>query len=326
MERVEALKMNEKVYEVGIDYDKEYETVNITKMSKESVFDVFNGVVDAVEEESNSRTVLCRAHDGRVSFSEIRALELVETYDEFINDSNFKLDVFSVGKMDMENFWSSINRRNSVNIANKAVTYGKSSIYVVRRNKVVVGFLLNNMTFDGQNMYFLTSKRLAKNARSLFKGTGKYPSSNQYVNRRNKSNNQIEKRPTRWTRIINYLSSVGATALNAWEFLETEDSKFFYAELKKHNYLSDGDKQLLKSIRKMKRVASFDIRIETLESRIKQLEDLIKDYEETEEPDCSVFEYFDAMDELAQLESKLISYGEEHNSDVPVTTLEDYKW
>lgn len=306
-----------------IDYEL---TVELSNMTVETVFEVFNGVVNAVESESNARTVLCRVHDGKLPFSEVRALELVETYDEFINSPNFELDAFSVGKMEMENFWNSVGRKNAVNIGNKAVTYGKSTIYAVRRGKSVIGFLLNNMTYDGQNMYFLTSKQLNRSARALFEGTKQYPRRNAYSKRNNAETGETESVPSRWTRINDYLESVGATSLNAWEFLETEDSKFFYGELKKHNYLSNGDKQLLKSIRKMGRVASFDERIEVIEHRINQLTDLIVEYEENEDTETSVFEYFDAMDELPQLKAELVSYGEEHNSEAPVTTLEDYKW
>lgn len=296
------------------------------KATVESVFELFNGVVSAVERESNSRTVLCRVHDGDVPFVEKRQLELVSDYDEFINSPNFELDCFSVGKMDMENFWASVGRRNAVNIGNKAVTYGKSTIYVVRRNKAVIGFLLNNMTYDGQNMFFLTSVKLGSNARALFKGTKNYPRRNSYRNVRDEETGKIEKAPSRWTRINNYLESVGATTVSAWEFLESDDSKFFYGELKKHNYLSNSDKQLLKSIYRMDRVASFDVRIENIESRIDELEDLIVEYEANKDTETSVFEYFDAKDELDELEHELVYLSEEHNSESPVTLLEDYAW
>lgn len=306
-----------------MDYDMTLECGNMTK---ETVFDVFNGVVSAVESEANARASFSVKTYGTVPFKENRSLELVKTYDEFINTVNFELDAFSVGKMEMENFWASVGRRNSINIGNKAVTYGKSTIYVVRRGVVVIGFLLNNMTYDGQNMYFLSSKHLEDSSRSLFKGTGKYPSSNKYIKRHNKSNGQIEQYPTRWTRIIEYLSSVGGNTINAWSLLESEDSRYFYGELKKHNVFTPSDKALLKSIRKIRRRASLDCKIEAMESRLKQLKDLIDEYEENEDTETSVFEYFDAKDEIIELERDLISFTEEHNNESPVTTLEDYKW
>ena len=306
-----------------MDYD---EVVDFDNMTVETIFEVFNGVVSAVESEANYRASFSVETYGTVPYSEKRNLELVKTYDEFINTVIFELDAFSVGKMEMENFWASVGRRNSINIGNKAVTYGKSTIYVVRRGVVVIGFLLNNMTYDGQNMYFLSSKHLKDSARSLFKGTSKYPSSNKYIKRNNKSNGQIEECPTRWTRIIEYLSSVGGTTINAWSLLESEDSRYFYAELKKHNVFNPSDKALLKSIRKMGRVTSLDCRIEAMESRLAQLKDLVDEYEENEDTETSVFEYFDAKDEIIELERDLLSFTEEHNNESPVTTLEDYKW
>jgi hypothetical protein len=328
----------------GFEESDYLETVEMREMSVENVFELFNGVVSAIEEENNARTVLCRVHDGLLPFDAKMTVEFVERYDEFINDSDFETDCFEVGKIEMENFWASINRKNDYRIVSRQETYGKSTIYEFARGKRSIGYLLNNMTYDGQNMYVLTSVKYSASVRNAFKGTGRYPV---FMNGENGKMN-------RWTRVINYLDSVGATAINAWSVLETEDSKFFYAELKKHNVWTDSDKQLLKSIRSYGFTRSFDCIVEDLENELKEMETEMEELEETiayanvsienlfsrqeldrtdisevvsaliETVNDAIVELKSVENEYGELKNKYLDLTEENNAMDVETTIDDY--
>lgn len=297
----------------AIDYEM---TVKRAENITDIVFDCFCGSMSAIEAETYAKDGLNEIGASPLSFEATRTLQLVSDFDDFINTSDFNLRIEEVGKLEMEHFWRVIRSRNSYKVANYGKTYGNSGIYQIAKNKKTIGFLLNNMTFDGQNSYYLWSLREKQIGNEVFSNKGdtlalffkiaKYPSF-------------IEK-------LTNKIASNGETAINAWSVLESKESRSFYTEMKKHDWLNDGDKALLKAIRKMDRVASFDSRIEAIEARILKLKEDIAEYEESEDTDTSVFDYFDWKAELEKLEDTLVSYGEEHNSEAPVTTLEDYKW
>lgn len=284
-------------------YDYEYGAIE-QKATKSTVFELFNGVITAIESETDAQTVLVRVHDGYVPFEANRRYELVNDYDEFINRPDFEFDVFSVGKIEMENFWATVGRKNAIGISNKAVTYGKSTIYSVTYNKNVVGFLLNNMTYDGQNSWFLTSVGYGSTARYCFKGTGNYPSV-KYKN---------GKPANRWTRVIDELAANNGTTVNAWSILKSDDSKFFYAELKRHNGVDKATRQQLKAVRRAAGGLPFDLYVEALEEELAELEEELA--VNPENVDASL-----RYDEIAD---KLTAYGEEHNSDDAVSVYEDY--
>lgn len=321
-----------------------YENATLQKATPESVFELFNGVVDAVESESNARTVLVRVHEGEVPFNEIRALELVESYDNFINDSDFELDVFAVHKLEMENFWHVIYDKTDRKVCNKATTYGKSSIWEISNGKRTVGFLLNNMTYDGQNSYCLTSKQLTGHTRNFFKVNKKYPS---FKLKNNKPMN-------RWTRVVDVLSSNNGNIANAWSILDSEDSKFFYAELKKHMGVDKETRAQMNSIAKSEGRKSFDVIKEDAEAFVDEMElvmdlsdeieNVEQELEEMEDNGASVDELSIIEEVLALMEHWLSFYGdltvieleldetkawlrsveEEHNSDKSVSLIEDY--
>lgn len=321
-----------------------YEGVTLQKATPQSVFDLFNGVVTAVEEESNARTVLARVHGGYIAFNEIRALELVKSYDTFINAPDFELDVFAVHKFEMENFWHVVYDNTKRGVSNKATTYGKSSIWEISNGKRTVGFILNNMTYDGQNSYCLTSKKLGKHVRRFFKVKAYYPSV-KHVNGEPRN---------RWTRILDELDANDGNMTNAWNILKSEDSRFFYAELKKHMGVDKETRAQIKAIAKKQGKKSFDVikedaralvdEMELIMALSEQVDNVESELEEMEDNGASIDELCVIEDvlflmrhwlsfygdltvvelELDETKAWLCSVEEEHNSDKVVSVIEDY--
>ena len=124
-------------------------TLEYPKTNKTVIFDCFCGSVSAIEEETHKKDGLAQIGDRPLSFGAKRTLQLVSDFDDFVNDPDFKMGIYSVGKLEMENFWRFIGQKNQYSISNKGTTYGGSSIWVIKKGKSVFGFLLNNMTFDG---------------------------------------------------------------------------------------------------------------------------------------------------------------------------------
>lgn len=301
-----------------------YETDKREPATPEAVFELFNGTMTAVENEANARAAYAVKKYGDVPYAEQNVLKVVETYDELINDSEFELDVFLVRKMDMENFWAANNRKAPFKVSGKAKTYGGSSVYVVRRGKRVVFFLLNNMTYDGQNSYCLTSVKAGKAARASFKGTGRYP---------------IELRKAdgtrnRWARVLDELAANGGDITNAWSILEAKDSMFFYGELKKHNGLEKKTRDELNAVRRAAGGKTFVCYVDELESAISQLETARDVLEEklsdnganwTEDKREAVENGIRRLDgRIYDKNVELWDLTEEHNSESAVTTMEDY--
>lgn len=321
-----------------------YEDATLQKATPETVFELFNGVVTAVEEESNARTVLVRVHDGDVSFNENRLSELVESYDDFINDSDFELDVFAVHKFEMENFWHVVYDNTKRGVCNKATTYGKSSIWEISNGKRTVGFLLNNMTYDGQNSYCLTSKKLGKHVRRFFEVKAYYPPV-KHVNGEPRN---------RWTRILDELDANDGNMTNAWSILESDDSRFFYAELKKHMGVDRETRAQIKAIAQKQGRKSFDVMKEDARALVDEMELIMElseqvdnvelELEEMEDNGASIDELCVIEDvlalmrhwlsfygdltvvelELDEIKAWLCSVSEEHNSDKVVSVIEDY--
>lgn len=301
-----------------------FETEKSEPATPQAVFELFNGTITAVEHEANARSAYGVEQYGDVPFSEQNVLKVVETYDEFINSPDFELDVFSVRKFDMENFWAANKRNNTFKVAGKVTTYGGSSVYVVRRGKRVVMFLLNNMTYDGQNSYALTSVKAGKAARACFKGTGKYPTV-KHVN---------GKPQNRWTRVLDELAANEGDITNAWSILETEDSKFFYAELKKHNGVDKETRQQLKLVRQKAGGQTFTNYVEALELRIQKLEDAHERLQDklsdmaSDAPETKRHAVENGVrrldNRLYDLNIELWDLTEEHNSEAVETTMEDY--
>lgn len=281
-----------------------YETEKNAPATPEAVFELFNGTITAIENEANARAAYGLDKYGDVPFSEQNVLKLVDAYDEFINQPDFKLDVFSVRKLDMENFWAANKRKAPFKVAGKAVSYGKSTVYAVRRGKRVVMFLLNNMTYDGQNSYALTSAKAGAAARACFKGTGRYPSE---IRKEDGTRN-------RWARVLDELDENDGNTANAWSILESNDSKFFYGELKRHNGVDKAMRQQLKAVRRAAGGLTFDLYVESLKERKTELDAKFED------TGLNVDEEL----ELDAIEAKLVSYNEEHNSDEAVSVFEDY--
>lgn len=334
-----------------MDYDM---TLECRKMSPEDVLERFNDAITSVEREAEYKASFDVEMYGEPSFSEKRALEFVECYDDFINASNFKLGVYYVSKLQMENFWRFIGQKNSYSIGNKVKTYGGTSVYEVKYGKNVLGYLKNNMTFDGQNSHFLFSNNckkvgehelcVKKTVEKLFLSNKKYPA----------SVNAIGGKLTRWGKIVAELEANGATAINAWSVLKSEDSRFFYWEMKQHNWLTEGDKQLLKAIRKMRQPMSFEMYKDEVESRIDEIKNSIAFLEENvanneellekayvellleglaeskrtlalkNDIQNSNIEIMDLEAELEELEDKVISFNEEDNSMSSDSELEAY--
>lgn len=301
-----------------------FETEKSEPATPQAVFELFNGTITAVEHEANARAAYGVKTYGDVPFAEQNALKVVETYDEFINDSEFELDVFSVRKFDMENFWAANKRNNTFKVAGRVETYGKSSVYVVRRGKHVVMFLLNNMTYDGQNSYALTSVKAGKAARACFKGTGKYPAE---LRKSDGTRN-------RWARVLDELAANGGDITNAWTILESEDSKFFYGELKKHNGVDKETRQQLKLIRQKAGGQTFTNYVEALELRIQKLEDAherLQDKLSDMDSDAPEAKRNAVENGVRRLDNRLYDLNielwdltEEHNSEAVGTTMEDY--
>lgn len=318
--------MSENNYLEGFAPEDSKMTVEYPETNKSVVFDCFCGSVSAIEAETHRKDGLAQIGDCPLSFGANRTLQLVSDFDNFVNDPDFKMGIYSVGKLEMENFWRVINQKNQYAISNKGTTYGGSSIWVTTKGKSVFGFLLNNMTFDGQNSYFLfsikekqygdtvlTNKRAVKR---LFVSNKKYPAelghNGQYL--------------THFGKIIQKIASNGETAIGAWSILEPEDSRFFYGELKKHNWLTQSDKQLLKAIRKTRKPMSFDCLIEATEDRKSELEDKIAEYYDSEEAPFPISDLVHYEWELEEITSNLSDWTEEDNSLRIDSDLEDYAW
>lgn len=301
-----------------------YETEKNAPATPEAVFELFNCTMTAVENEANARAAYALDKYGDVPYAEQNALKVVETYDEFINAPDFELDVFSVRKFDMENFWAANDRNNTFKVSGRVETYGKSSVYAVRRGKHVVMFLLNNMTYDGQNSYALTSVKAGKAARACFRGTGLYPTE---LRKSDGTRN-------RWARVLDELAANGGDITNAWSILETEDSKFFYAELKKHNGVGKETRQQLKAVRRAAGGRTFNNYVEALELHIdvmeqarEELEDKLKDMAANapETKRNAVENGVRRLNErIYNFNIELVFLTEEHNSEAVETTMEDY--
>ena len=324
-------------------YDYEYGAVT-EKATAETVFRLINGVVSAVEAETALHCGVPSHEHAPLTWEANRTLELVKQYDEFINAPDFELDIFSVHKFEMENFWARMERekdaharkgkKNYVRTSNKAVTDGKSTIYQVDNGKVVFGYLVNNMTYDGQNSFFLASVKSGRYARALFKTTGRYPA----------EKTAIGDGETRWGRIVAYLAANGGDITNAYSILEEQDSMFFYAELKKHNGVDKQIRRQLKAVRRAAGGMTFDLYIESLEERREQIEAVLPLFEELRDAEAEseengnteavnklsaaiyavVDSEADAELELEAIEAKLTSFSEEHNSDKAVSLIGDY--
>lgn len=294
-------------------YDYEYAAVE-QKATPQTVFELINDSVSAAEAETAAKMGVPSLEYGPLDWDANRTVEFCNDYDAFINDVDFKLDVFGVLKLDMENFWAGLERNKdkrarfgenrSARILNKVETDGGSSVYQFGNNKVTFGYLANNMTYDGQYAYVLTSERAGGAARRCFRTTGNYP----------KELDVVSGKLTRWGKIVAKVAASGETAIGAWAVLEENDAKVFYGELKKHNWLSASDKQLLKSVKRTAGGLTFDLYKESLEDRLKEIE------AELEVADQTV----DLSLEFEEIEDKLLSYDEEHNSEAAVSLFEDY--
>lgn len=302
----------------------EYESDKSAPATPQAVFELFNAVVSAVEAEANARGRYDLEQYGKLSYAEKRNLELVDGYDEFINAPDFELDVFTVRILQMEEFWSNVYSNNNVGVANKAVTYGKSTIYPITRGKHVVGYLLNNMTYDGQNSYCLTSKKYGGAARRCFTYGNNYPAV-KHVNGQPRN---------RWTRVLDELTENGGNTVNAWSILETEDSKFFYAELKKHNGVDKAMRQQLKAVERVaggrtftNYVEALELHIDVMEQAREELEDKLSDNGAnwTESKRNALENGLRRLDtRIYEKNVELWDLTEEHNSESAVTTMEDY--
>lgn len=326
--------MNETNYLYGFEPEDSNLTVEYPETNKTVVFDCFCGSVDAIESETYRKDGLAGIGYAPLSYGATRTLQLVSDFDDFVNDSEFKIGLYTVGKLEMENFWRVIRQNKGFRVLNYAITDGKSGIYEIGKGKSVFGFLLNNMTFDGQNSYFLFCLKEKQTehgvistkttAKKLFIQKGRYPTVKTLNN--GKMN--------RWGRVLNELESVGATAINAWSVLESEDSRFFYAELKKHNVFTKSDKQLLKSIRKYGFTRSFDCILEDIEEEMEELETKMEDLEETVAYGevfsdfkfirNAKFELRAVENEYEEIRTKWLELTEENNSETVDTTIDDY--
>lgn len=295
-----------------IDY---VSVVEQAKNTQNIVFECFNGTVGAIELETHLKEGIKEIGGRPLSFGAMRTLKLVNDYDTFINESDFNLQIEAVGRLEMEHFWRVIALNNSYKVVNKATTYGNSSIWQIAKGKHTIGFLLNNMTFDGQNSYYLWSLREKTVNGQVFSNKGftnelffkilKYPSC--------KSING--KYASRFGKSANITMSNGETAIGAWSILETKDSIAFYGEMKKHDWLTRQDKQLLKLARKSKGGASFDCYIESLEEELEQISSDIQG--------LSYCEAYELLIRKQEIENKLIELSEEDNSLNPESKVED---
>lgn len=318
--------MSKKNYLEGFAPEDSKMTVEYPETNKSVVFDCFCGSVSAIEAETHRKDGLAEIGDRPLSFEAKRTLELVSDFDEFINSPDFKMGIYSVRKLEMENFWRFINRKNSFSISNKAVSNGKTAIWEITNRDKVFGFLLNNMTFDGQNSYFLFSIKEKQCGDTVFtnKGTVKrlFVSKNRYPSEFGANGHDL----TRFGRIVKEIVSNGETAIGAWAVLEPEDSRFFYGELKRHNWLNQSDKQLLKAIRNTHKPMSFDCLIEATEDRKSELEAKIAEYYDSEEELFPVSDLVHYEWELDEIKSKLSDWTQEDNSMRVDSDLEDYAW
>ena len=346
--------MNENNYLEGFCPEDSKMTVEYPTTNKAVVFDCFCGSVSAIEEETHRKDGLAGIGYAPLSYGATRTLQLVSDFDDFVNAPDFQIGLYAVGKLEMENFWRVIAQRNNFAICNKAVSDGKSAIWEITKGGKVFGFLLNNMTFDGQNSYFLfclkekqvretvlSTKTVAK---QLFIQKGKFP----------KELGHNGKYLSRWGKIVSKLDSVGGTTINAWSILESEDARVFYGELKKHNVLSEADKGILKEIRKIGYTKPFSAIVEEAEAELKATENRIEELEETVEyaevsienlfngaelketanaevlnqlvelVNDSIIELQEAETELSEIKAKLLDLTEENNSEAPETTVDDY--
>lgn len=305
---------------------KDNTVVEYNKTNKTVVFNCFCGTVSAIEEETYRKDGLAQIGDSPLSFGANRTLQLVSDFDNFINDPDFKMGIYSVGKLEMENFWRVIGQKNQYAISNKGTTYGGSSIWVITKGKSVFGFLLNNMTFDGQNSYFLFSIKETRHGDTVLTNNGAvkklFVSNNKYPAQLGHNGQYL----TRFGKIIQKIASNGETAIGAWSVLESEDSRFFYGELKKHNWLNQSDKQLLKAIRKTRKPMSFDCLIEATEDRKSELEAKIAEYYDSEEAPFPVSVLVHYEWELEEITSNLSDWTEEDNSLRVDSNLNDYSW
>lgn len=318
--------MSESNFLYGFEENESKMTVEYNETNKSVVFDCFCGSVSAIEAETHRKDGLAQIGDRPLSFEANRKLQLVSDFDNFINAPDFKMGIYAIGKLEMENFWRFIGQKNQYAISNKGTTYGGSSIWVIKKGNSVFGFLLNNMTHDGQNSYFLfsikekqhgdtvlTNKKAVKR---LFVSNNKYPSelghNGQYM--------------TRFGQITQKIASNGETAIGAWSVLESEDSRFFYGELKKHNWLNQSDKQLLKAIKKTRKPMSFDCLIEATEDRKSELEAKIAEYYNSEEAPFPISDLVHYEWELEEITSNLSDWTEEDNSMRVDSDLDDYMW
>lgn len=301
-----------------------FETDKAQMASPQAVFDLINAIVTAVEDEANARGRYDVETYGELSYAEKRTLELVNDYDDFINAPDFELDVFTVGILDMENFWRVMARKNNYNIRNKAVTYGKSTIYSVGYRKGVIGFLANNMTYDGQNSFCLTSVKARNTAYVPFRQTGKYP----------KELRKTDGTRNRWARVLDELAANDGDISNAWCILEEADSQYFYAELKKHNGVGKENRQQLQAIRNAAGGETFINHVEAIEISISKLETARDELEHkldnmaansSETKREAVKNGIKRLDNrLYDLNIELWDLTEEHNSETAETTMEDY--
>ena len=250
--------------------------INETKTLNQ-VFQKFNDTIDCIELETFKKDGLPNKGYYPVSFKSARTLKLVDDYDEFINSVNNHLKVYSIQKLENENFWRVINLKNDFKVVNMSETYGKTSVYQIGYKNETIGFYLNDKLHDGQITYFMWSykEKTFKNKvisnknliRKLFLENKNYPS--EFTN---------NKRLTRFGRITETIKENNKSSVDAWKILKKEDSIFFYGELKKHNFLSKQDKKLLKEIRKTRKVISIDSLMESLEDRKEWLEERINEF------------------------------------------------
>lgn len=306
-------------------YDYEYGAVE-AKASVSTVVELINDSVSAAEAEAAANDGVPSLEYAPLSWEVKRVAEFCNDYDDFINDVDFKADVFGVQKLEMENFWAALERNKekrarkgengSARVLNRIETAGKSTVYQIGNHKVTFGYLINNMTYDGQYAYFMTSGRAAGAARVPFKQTGRYPA----------EIDVITGKLTKWGKIVAKVAASGETATGAWAVLESEDAQVFYGEMKKHNWLSQQDKQLLKAVRREAGGMTFSAYKETLEDRKNELADIVAEFEETGVLPAEFDYIVDAEAELDEITDKLVSYNEEHNSEAAITELGDYAW
>lgn len=316
--------MNKNNYLEGFCQEDSKMTVEYPKTNKSVIFDCFCGSVSAIEAETHRKDGLAQIGDRPLSFGANRTLQLVSDFDNFVNAPDFKMGIYSVGKLEMENFWRFIGQKNQYAISNKGTTYGGSSIWVITKGKSVFGFLLNNMTFDGQNSYFMFSIKEKQHGDTVLTNKGAvkrlFTSNNKYPAELGHNGQHL----TRFGKITQKIASNGETAIGAWSVLKSEDSRFFYGELKKHNWLNQSDKQLLKAIKKTRKPMSFDCLIEATEDRKSELEAKIAEYYNSEEAQFPISDLVHYEWELEEINSNLSDWTEEDNSLSSISELDDY--